>query len=391
MRPNDLQPASFRGVKFLVPRDMTEEGRNTILHVYPDAAHRYAEDNGYCPPKFNLTCVVHGLRVRAQTRALRNALNRPGPGTLQHPHYGAQFCAVVGPYQVIREDIDSGVVIFEITFAVTGPPLFPGLVTGIAAVVTGLAGAAITSLFTSFADRFAPPQSTTSRTALAGAVTSIATSGLDRFGAAATAAVRLARDAGAIVDQPDRLGTLLAAVHRAPFEDRSISNVALVAGYKAVISAARDVRLTAAAVAPSTRDLTLRRQSLDALADTVEAGALAALADAMAGRTYTTADEVESDETWLADAWDGVQGLALPAADQQAIAKVYVAASEVLRDREVRLPRITTIDAAAIPASVLAYMLYDSDQNASIIVANNPRRSPLLYDGQVSVLVQSGA
>jgi prophage DNA circulation protein len=381
MRPSDLQPASFRGVRFLVPRDMTEEGRNTILHEYPDASHRYAEDNGYCPPKFNITAVVHGPRVRSATRALRNALNVPGPGTLQHPHYGAQFCAVVGPYQVIREDIDAGVVIFEIVFAVTGPALFPGLVTGIAAVVSGLAATAVTQLFSTFTAQFGAPATPASRTQLADAVANVAATTAQAFGSGAPAAARLFRDASGLVDQPSRLAALLLAAMRDPFADRTLSAPQLVAGFGRVIAAARALRVSAALIPATTADRIRRIASLGAIADTVEAAAFAGLAEAMAGRTYTTAEEVEADETALGTAWDAIQALPLASADAQILAQVFVAGSEVLRDREVRLPRITTLD-----ASVLSYMLYDTDTHAATLTAINPRRTPLLYEGTVNVL-----
>ena len=387
MRLTDLQPASFRGARFLVPRDMTEEGRNTILHEYPDAAHRFAEDNGYIPPKFELTCVLHGQGLPGKVKTLRRALNTPGPGTLQHPHYGAQFCAVVGPYRVIREDTDSGVVIIEATFAVTGPPLFPGVVSGIAAVVTGLAGSAVTQLFAAFAARFSPPRSESSRSVLAAGVTRIAATAAGRFGATA-AATRIARDAGALVAQPETLASQLGSLNRGPFDDLALANPVLVRGFAALIDTANGIGLDAAAIGPATLDLTLRQDSLSDIADANRGAAFAGLAEAMAGRAHVTSEDVAADETLLETAFESVQASSLPGEDHRRLAQVYVAASEVLRDREVRLPRLAEIGVVEFPASVLSYQIYDTDAQTQVLASINSRLNPILYDGQVSVLVQ---
>ena len=153
----DLQPASFRGAAFLCPKDHVKEGRNTIDHKYPNSSYRYAEDNGYTPPEFDMTCVLHGPNLLSDFSRLRSALNTPGPGTLRHPWYGAQYCAVKGPWKVCRDDRDSGVLELEVTFLVTGPPAFPGLVSGIAATISTLSASAVTASFAAFTAEFKMP------------------------------------------------------------------------------------------------------------------------------------------------------------------------------------------------------------------------------------------
>ena len=155
----DLQPASFRGAAFLCPHDHVKEGRNTIDHKYPNSSYRYAEDNGYTPPEFDMTCVLHGPNLLADFSRLRAALNTPGPGTLRHPWYGAQFCAVKGPWKVSREDRDSGVLELDVTFLVTGPPAFPGLVSNIAATISTLSASAVAASFAAFTAQFNLPRS----------------------------------------------------------------------------------------------------------------------------------------------------------------------------------------------------------------------------------------
>lgn len=178
----DLAPASFRGAPFLVPRDHVEEGRNTINHLYPGSQNRYAEDNGATPPEFHLTCFLHGLDLMARWARLRAALNQPGPGTLMHPWYGAQFCAVKGPYKVVRDDKDSGVLELQICFLVTGPPVYPSLVTGIAASISTLSAKAIALSFSTFLDEVRSPTSPFSKQYVQDIIAGVGTSAAAQFG-----------------------------------------------------------------------------------------------------------------------------------------------------------------------------------------------------------------
>ncbi len=171
----ELSPASFRGVTFYVPKDTGEEGRNIIHHQYPNSSIRYDEDNGGHAPTFKITALLFGTGLSAKLNRLRDALNKPGPGTLNHPYLGSWTCSAVGPYKYQREDEDSGVITLDLTFSVTSSgTIFPGIVSGIAAVVSGLAGSAVSTITGSFAASFgAGAMSAFSRDAIATQIQSI--------------------------------------------------------------------------------------------------------------------------------------------------------------------------------------------------------------------------
>jgi hypothetical protein len=77
--------AEFRGVRFYVPKDTVEQGRNIIHHNYPDSNLRYDEDNGGHAPTFKVTAWLFGVGLPSQVKALHAALNKPGPGTRLSP------------------------------------------------------------------------------------------------------------------------------------------------------------------------------------------------------------------------------------------------------------------------------------------------------------------
>lgn len=383
----DLQPASFRGVRFLVPKDTWEEGRNSIKHKYPDASFQYVEDNGLIPPEFKVTAILHGANLPGQLKALRSALTRPGPGTLRHPYFGSQFVMVMGPYRGERQDSDSGVITLEISFAVTGPPIFPGAVSGIAAVVSGLASGAVASMFQAFSAAYGYSDggaSTATRTALSDGIGAIAGALAEAFGVGDD----LLAESSNVADEPERLADMIEDALRAPIDDDTITAERLVAGYRDVADAAALVTDEALAIDATTVERDARQAAMHTLGSICEAAAYCCLAESMAARTYKTADAVEHDETDLVARFDALQSRALPADVHQSLSDLMVATSEVLRDRQVRLPRVVDINVVLLPASVLAYKLYDSDERTMTLADLNPGTNPILMNGPTAVLTR---
>lgn len=389
MLPSDLQSASFKGARFLVPHDETEEGRNAICHEYPDASSRYMEDNGRIPPRFSISALLHEPGLPGKLSRLRSALTSPGPGVLKHPWAGTQFVQVDGPYRIMREDRQSGVIELEIKFAVTGAPVLPGLVSGVAALVTGLAGSAVTALFTAFEKAYPGASGGVTATTLQSALSGIAGALDVKMGASSQAPGRLLSKAGEIVRDIRIATPLFVESYRAPFDDETLTDAHLVAGFKAALGEASAVSAMALAIIPTTADLSRRKSALALLGAVNEGAAFASLADAMAGRTYTTSDEVDADETLLAVAFETVQSRELDADLHDELARIYTAASEVLRDASVRLPRIATLAIRPLPASVLAYQLYDTDAREMALVDLNLGSDPVLMTGDVSVLAEA--
>lgn len=390
MLPIDLQPASFKGAPFLVPSDEVEEGRNAVTHEYPDASFRYVEDNGLIPPKFSISALLHGADLPAKLNRLRSALNSPGPGLLKHPYYGAQFVQVDGCYRVRREDKQAGVIELEIKFAVTGAPVLPGIVSGIAAVVTGLATSALTTMFSAFTAAYGSPRAAGTLSRAATAIATFAATLSQSFSSAGDGPVRLMANAGKFARNIADAELILFEAFRAPFDDDTIPSRDLVLGFAAAGTVAAEIADEASAISASTVDLAIRRSALMVLGATLQAASFVCLADAMAGTTYATAEEVESDEDRLTEAFSQVQGRELDASVHEDLVSIHTAASEVLRDATVRLPRLTSIDTSPIPASVLAYSLYESDASTFTIVNLNLDRDPVLMFGPVSALTVTG-
>lgn len=84
-----LQPASFRGIPFLVNAETKTGGKKTVTHEYVGSDKRFTEELGLLPPSFSIEAVIHGNEAISRRFLLEDALDEPGLGTLVHPVYGA--------------------------------------------------------------------------------------------------------------------------------------------------------------------------------------------------------------------------------------------------------------------------------------------------------------
>lgn len=389
MLPRDLSPASFRGVRFLVPSDTAEEGRNAIHHNYPDAGFRYIEDNGLHAPEFKISAVLAGDNLPAKYKALRAALNRPGPGLLRHPWYGAQHVMVDGKFRVKRDDRDAGVLEIEIPFAVTGPPSFPGVVGGIPAYVTSLATDLLQNLYDSFVERYAPPFTAASANAVASVIEDVADVIDSRFSDASTAGAHLA--AGAV--RAAMSGTTLAdGVVRCIRETVFESDVAadtIVEGYAAVADIAGAICDTAATAQVDTGDRVARAAAMASFGEMIEVAAFLAMCEGIVGRGYATSDEAEADEARLAAIFERIQQRGWGGDVHRLAETVFVAATEVLGRVSVRKPRLVeTRLTQPIPLSVICYELYESDAHLDVLVGLNVDQPPVLVAETAVVLME---
>ena len=411
----ELIPASFRGVRFLTPKGNVESGRHAIKHEYPDSNTRYVEDNGRIVPDLKLTCVIHGPDALARLRSFERALQTPGPGTLMHPILGRQFVQP-GKYHYAHEDSSVGVYSVECEFHVTGPPSFPGQISGIAAAISGLSASTVGSMFKAFSAGFdIGSASQITQASVAGNLTSVATVLATSYGSVSGVIVgadTIGRTPEALLADPEALAGILQSMVRAPFAApataivrRAISYGAtepvavdtdaravvtqdqLWSGFRDLRDAGRAIVDEAAAMTANTLDLATRQTAKLQIGTTVEQVAFACLCEASAGKTYQTADLVANDIDTLTTIHSAIVDIERTAPDERKqLTNLLTETVRVLEKKQVTVPRVTQYRTSNIPASVLAYQAYETDDNLFTLVALNAGRNPILYDGVVSIL-----
>lgn len=91
-----LQPASWRGVPFVVLSSTIVRGRRVAIHEYPYRDVVWVEDLGRGVRRITFRGFVNGDDVFAHRNALAAASEQPGPGILVHPSLGQLQVTLTG-------------------------------------------------------------------------------------------------------------------------------------------------------------------------------------------------------------------------------------------------------------------------------------------------------
>ncbi len=156
---DDLQPASWRGIPFVVSSDPTRAGRQVAVHGYPyrEAQPVWQEDTGRAPREYAIAGYIHGDDVVQQRQAMTDAVDQqPGPGELVHPFYGSLSVVLIRFGCSARADLGR-VVELTFEFVEAGAQVYPESTDDTGAQVDGAAGDAQTAASADYVNRTAPP------------------------------------------------------------------------------------------------------------------------------------------------------------------------------------------------------------------------------------------
>lgn len=131
---DELQPASFRGVSFLVRVHEAALGRRVQVHEYPQRDKPWAQDMGRRARELSLDAFVLGDDYISQRNALVRAIELRGAGTLVHPYLGELQCTVLS-CKLKESTAEGGLARFALEFVEAGEASFPSAETSTAAAV----------------------------------------------------------------------------------------------------------------------------------------------------------------------------------------------------------------------------------------------------------------
>lgn len=121
---DQLRPASFRGVPFVVVSADGEHGRRLAPHEYPLRDDPWHEDMGRKFRSFSFEAFVLEPGHIAAAQALIDACETAGSGKLVHPWIGEMEVVLTG-CRVRFSHAEGGMASFSLSFAEAGQPVYP--------------------------------------------------------------------------------------------------------------------------------------------------------------------------------------------------------------------------------------------------------------------------
>lgn len=183
---DEMLPASYRGVPFVVLGTEAENGRRTALHEYPYKDVGWPEDLGRSLRRIEIVGFLIGDNVIAQRDAMIAACETAGDGLLIHPTYGSMQVNLLTPLRS-GERWDKGrYVELRFGFIEAGKKQYPASIVATGAAVQAAAAGADAAARADFI--------TTANSALAHGAT-VVTRAVDTVVLWAHMAQRLANDA----------------------------------------------------------------------------------------------------------------------------------------------------------------------------------------------------
>ena len=370
---------SFRGAEFLVRIDDHEFGRRAQVHVYPKRDTAFVEDMGREAGAFQVEAFVSGDNYMADRDRLIAAINKPGPGPLVHPYYGALTVSVVRP-RVRHSSRAGGQAEFTFTCIPSGALTVPTEVTDTAASVATQAEVARSASLADFVRRFAvdnlPDWAFTELEAELHRTLGGLTAAMGDVVGAIAAEIRAPFNMGSeILGTFDRVRTILT-------EPRDALRL-----YERMFDAGGD----SPAVPATTQTREQQAQATDALQRLVRETAVIEAARAAAETAFAAADDALATRDRLLTAFDARLAAADPLTQEPIAADLFDALRDLraamiadLHNRGAQLPRLTRhVPRATLPARVLAYQLYgDADRADEIVTRNNIRHPGFVPGGK---------
>lgn len=121
---DQMLPASFRGISFLIPQASVPVGMKVQLHEFPQRDEPYAEQLGKQAQVHRLVCWIVGDDCFERRDKFMEAVQTPGAGELVHPWLG-RMQVKAGEAELTHDFKQGGMAAFAVTFYPDIPLKFP--------------------------------------------------------------------------------------------------------------------------------------------------------------------------------------------------------------------------------------------------------------------------
>ena len=308
-----LQPATYKGVGFLVNNTSTSGGRKDVKHEFPNSTFQTIEDLGARQRIYQIAAIINEPNYINKRDSLLRVLEEGGLGTLIHPFYGRIENIAARTFTLNERLGKLGDTEINITFEVSNSDGLPvesistiNEISQQSSVVSSSILSDIKELFkvtTSFSGNFAAAQ-----TKLTGLVTSItantqsviaSVSEINSFNSLVS---NFSSSINTLIGDPEQLGIDMGEIFNEMPKLYDTANEKFAA-----LSLFFDFGDSDVTIVESTAGLTERKQNADVIDNSVKALSLAQAYIAAADITFTTVQDVDDTANELESAFQSVK------------------------------------------------------------------------------------
>lgn len=380
-----LQPASFRGVAFVVEDDDSTFGRRTQQFEYPQRDKPYVEDLGRRAREGSVIGYLIGPDYMAARDQLLAAIETAGPGELVHPWYGRIKVTLTDGCRISHSIREGGMCRVQLSFVEAGELSFPTSASAPGAQSLLAADAVQTSAITDFTDSFSVaglPAFGVDDAVLAGSgILDTLDSILTSVGGVLSSPISILNDdLGGLVSDPlqlaNRVFGLFAkgeAIYQTVGGYSDLDSLNFLRTFSTLRAVSQFAASTASGITPTRQRMVDNRAALNTLTRKALLSQAAGMTAVMALPVYDDAVKLRSElltalDTEAAQADDDTY---LALVDLRA--KVHVDMDSKIRNAA----RLIEVQPREVqPALVVAYDIYESVEREGEIVARNGLRHP---------------
>lgn len=389
-----LQTASFRGVKFLVDSSTTTAGRKLVTHEYPNTNRREVEDLGELQPTFTVNGIITGNNYIQDRDSLIAALTKGGSGQLIHPFYGILTVAAK-PYSLSEVMTELGVAKFSMTFEKVDESIFPSASSDNTSLINLKSQSLSDSILSNISNLFTvtskyPTNFTSAKgllTVVAGAFGINANNVLrvtNQISAFSTSLLTFTRNILGNIRNPSNL----AADFNQLFGNFSLIGANATDQFK-LLSSLFKYGDHQTPVNPTTVQKAERETNRQTINSAMNISALNNAYNTIPQLSFNTEDDIKIIQTQLDDQYEYViANNNVPDDTIQQVKDLRVLVTQFLDQKLVNTYKISNIQTSELPMTVLCYQYYGSIDNTQNLINLNNTIDSSFVSGNVKILTQ---
>lgn len=393
---DELHPATYKGVKFLMMISSVIGGRKSVRHEFPNSDKQTIEDLGLAPKIFNVTAVISGDSYIQDRSRFISVLEDGEPGVLAHPWFGQLNNYVARTYTLLENLTSLGEAKFTITFEISNTEGVPVKAQNTLSIISAANDTTIAAVVADFAANYnvntgfignftdAVAKSNSVITAFRNNITVIAATGVAQVNELTKQLDAFENNVNGLIGQPQDLIDSISELYSTTntiYDTPADNNI--------VFEQFFDFGDTDTTINPTTAGLIERLNNRDIMNQANQILALSYTYFNTAQIDFETVDQIEESADTLETQYQKViTGDGLTDETKSVLTDMRTAMQEFFEEQRLNARQIIEVDTNLTSARLLAFQYYADSSEAGQLIELNQFEDVSFIEGVVKVLTE---